>query len=53
MLIGMAEPGHVEGKKITAFAGLAPMTQQSGNWQGEERITCDRSSIRRAIYMPK
>jgi transposase len=26
-------------KKITALAGLAPMTQQSGKWQGKERIT--------------
>lgn len=47
-----AELGHLEGKKITALAGLAPMTQQSGKWQGKERITGGRSSIRRAIYMP-
>ena len=53
MLIDMPEPGHIEGKKITAFAGFAPMTQQSGKWQCNERITRDRSSIRCAIYMPK
>ncbi|WP_423208315.1 transposase [Paracoccus yeei] len=52
MLIDMPELGHLEGKKITALAGLAPMTQQSGKWQGKERITGGRSSIRRAIYMP-
>lgn len=52
MLIDMPELGHLDSKKIAALAGLAPMTQQSGKWQGKERITGDRSSIRRAIYMP-
>ena len=52
MLIDMPELGHLEGKKITALAGLAPMTQQSGKWQGKERITGGRSTVRRAIYMP-
>lgn len=52
MLIDMPELGHLDSKKITALAGLAPMTQQSGKWQGKERITGGRSSIRRAIYMP-
>ena len=42
MLIDMPELGHLDSKKITALAGLAPMTQQSGKWQGKERIagTC-------------
>lgn len=52
MLIDMPELGHLESKKIAALAGLAPMTQQSGKWQGKERITGGRSSMRRAIYMP-
>lgn len=52
MLIDMPELGHLDSKKIAALAGLAPMTQQSGTWQGKERITGGRSSIRRAIYMP-
>jgi transposase len=52
MLIDMPELGYLDSKKITALAGLAPMTQQSGKWQGKERITGGRSSIRRAIYMP-
>jgi transposase len=52
MLIDMPELGPLESKKITALAGLAPMTQQSGKWQGKERITGGRASIRRAIYMP-
>lgn len=52
MLIDMPELGHLDSKKITALAGLAPMTQQSGKWQGKERIAGGRASIRRAIYMP-
>lgn len=52
MLIDMPELGHFDSKKIAALAGLAPMTQQSGKWQGKERITGGRSSLRRAIYMP-
>lgn len=52
MLIDMPELGHLDNKKIAALAGLAPMTQQSGKWQGKERITGGRSSLRRAIYMP-
>ncbi|WP_065327276.1 IS110 family transposase [Tritonibacter mobilis] len=52
MLIDMPELGHLDSKKIAALAGLAPMTQQSGKWQGKERITGGRASSRRAIYMP-
>lgn len=52
MLIDMPELGHLDSKKIAALAGLAPMTQQSGQWQGKERINGGRSSIRRAVYMP-
>jgi len=52
MLVDMPELGHLESKKAAALAGLAPMTQQSGKWQGKERILGGRSSLRRAIYMP-
>ena len=52
MLIDMPELGRLDGKKIAALAGLAPMTQQSGKWQGKERIIGGRSSLRRALYMP-
>lgn len=52
MLIDMPELGHLDSKKIAALAGLAPMTLQSGKYQGKERITGGRSSVRRAIYMP-
>ncbi|MEX6724718.1 IS110 family transposase [Parapedomonas caeni] len=52
LVIDMPELGHLESKKIAALAGLAPMTQQSGKWQGKERIIGGRASLRRAIYMP-
>ena len=52
LLIDMPELGQLDSKKIAALAGLAPMTQQSGKWQGKERITGGRASLRRAIYMP-
>ncbi len=52
LMIDMPELGHLDSKKIAALAGLAPMTQRSGKWQGKERILGGRSSLRRAIYMP-
>lgn len=52
MLIDMPELGQLDSKKIAALAGLAPMTQKSGKWQGKERITGGRATLRRAIYMP-
>ena len=36
MLIDMRELGHLDSKKIAALTGLAPMTQQSGKWQGTD-----------------
>lgn len=52
MLIDLPELGRLEGKKIAALIGLVPMTQQSGKWQGKERIIGGRPSLRRALYMP-
>lgn len=52
ILIDMPELGHLDSKKIAALAGLAPMTQKSGKWQGKERIIGGRATLRRAIFMP-
>ena len=38
MLIEMPELGTLEGKQAASLAGLAPMSRQSGKWQGKERI---------------
>jgi transposase len=52
MLIEMPELGTLEGKQAASLAGLAPMSRQSGKWQGKERIQGGRALLRRAIYMP-
>ena len=52
MLIEMPELGTLEGKQAASLAGLAPISRQSGKWQGKERIQGGRTFLRRAIYMP-
>jgi transposase len=52
MLIEMPELGTLEGKQAASLAGLAPISRQSGTWQGRERIQGGRPFLRRAIYMP-
>ena len=52
MLIEMPELGTLEGKQAASLAGLAPISRQSGKWQGRERIQGGRTVLRRAIYMP-
>lgn len=52
MLIEMPELGRLEGKQAASLAGLAPISRQSGKWQGHERIQGGRTFLRRAIYMP-
>ena len=52
MLIEMPELGTLEGKQAANFAGLAPISRQSGKWQGKERFQGGRAFLRRAIYMP-
>jgi transposase len=52
MLIEMPELGTLEGKQAASLAGLAPVSRQSGKWQGRERIQGGRALLRRAIYMP-
>ena len=52
MLIEMPELGSLDGKQAASLAGLAPISRQSGKWQGHERIQGGRKFLRRAIYMP-
>lgn len=52
MLIEMPELGTLDGKQAASLAGLAPISRQSGKWQGRERIRGGRAVLRRAIYMP-
>lgn len=52
MLVDMPELGTLDAKQVAALAGLAPITRQSGKWQGAARIQGGRPWIRRALYMP-
>ena len=52
MLIEMPELGTLDGKQAASLAGLAPISRQSGKWQGKEHIRGGRPLLRRAIYMP-
>jgi transposase len=52
MLIEMPELGTMSGKQAASLAGLAPISRQSGKWQGKERIQGGRAFFRRAMYMP-
>lgn len=52
MLVDMPELGTLDARQVAALAGLAPITQRSGNWQGVARIQGGRPWIRRALYMP-
>lgn len=38
ILTDMPELGHLSGKQAAKLAGLAPISRQSGKWQGKERI---------------
>lgn len=52
ILADMPELGQMTGKEAAALAGLAPMSRQSGRWQGKERIQGGRSSVRQSLFMP-
>lgn len=52
MLIEMPELGTMSGKQAACLAGLAPISRQSGKWQGKERIQGGRAFFRRTMYMP-
>jgi len=52
MLIEMPELGSLSGKQAASLAGLAPISRQSGKWQGKERIQGGRAVLRKAIYLP-
>ncbi|MDZ4120216.1 IS110 family transposase [Phaeovulum sp.] len=52
MLIEMPELGAMSNKQAASLAGLAPVSRQSGKWQGKEHIRGGRRELRRALYMP-
>jgi len=52
MLIDMAELGSLEARQAASLGGLAPITRQSGRWQGKSRVQGGRAQLRQALYMP-
>lgn len=52
MLIAeLPELGSTENKKIASLVGVAPYTQQSGQYKGKAFISGGRKTVRSAIYM--
>lgn len=52
LLAEAPELGALDPKAVASLAGLAPMTRQSGQWNGRARIRGGRAHLRRALYMP-
>ncbi len=52
ILVDMPEIGTLDGKQVASLAGLSPMSQSSGKWQGKARIQGGRPNLRHAIFMP-
>ena len=52
LLTQMPELGRLDAKAVASLAGLAPVTRQSGAWQGRSFIQGGRSRVRRLLYMP-
>lgn len=48
----MPEIGILERKQAASLAGLAPITRQSGQWQGKAFIGGGRKPLRDALSMP-
>jgi transposase len=51
ILTEMPELGTISGKQAASLAGLAPMSRQSGTWQGREHIRGGRAEMRRSLYL--
>ncbi|NVN10721.1 IS110 family RNA-guided transposase [Nguyenibacter vanlangensis] len=52
LIADMPELGTMDERQTAALAGLAPITRQSGKWQGKSFIQGGRSHLRQALYMP-
>lgn len=48
----LPEIGTLDRKQVASLAGLAPITRQSGQWQGKAFIGGGRKPLRDSLYMP-
>lgn len=51
LLAELPELGTLSNKEISALVGVAPFSQSSGKWRGQERIQQGREFVRRKLYM--
>lgn len=51
LIAELPELGQLTSKQIASLAGLAPFTQQSGQYAGKARIFAGRNSVRKCLYM--
>lgn len=51
LLARLPELGQLDGKKIAALAGLAPINRDSGTYRGRRTIFGGRADVRAALYM--
>ena len=52
LLATLPEMADVQPRALASLAGLAPVTRQSGAWQGRSFIQGGRFRVRRLLYMP-
>ncbi|MCW4580757.1 IS110 family transposase [Gluconacetobacter entanii] len=52
LIADIPELGTLGNRQVAALAGLAPVTRQSGKWQGKSFIRGGRFHVRNALYMP-
>ncbi|HEV2039402.1 MAG TPA: IS110 family transposase [Casimicrobiaceae bacterium] len=52
LLADFPELGTMDERQAASLAGLAPVTRQSGTWQGRSFIQGGRKHLRQALYMP-
>ena len=52
LIVHMPELGTMTGPQAASLAGLAPVTRESGIWQGRSFIQGGRGKVRRLLYMP-
>lgn len=51
LIAELPELGRLDRRQISALAGLAPFTRQSGQWRGRSFISGGRACVRAALFM--
>jgi transposase len=51
LIADMPELGSLDRRQVSALAGLAPYTRQSGQWRGKSFISGGRACVRTALFL--